>query len=51
MRWVTLESHWHYMAIGHLNDEAIAVVFVLLETKGVSVISMHPASRNERRLL
>ena len=40
-----------YMAIGRLNDGTIAVVFALLGTEGVSVISMRPASRKERSLL
>ncbi len=39
------------MAIGRLNDEVIAVVFVLLGTEGLSVISMRPASRKERSLI
>ena len=30
------------MAIGHLNDGTIAVVFAVLGTEGVSVISMRP---------
>jgi len=40
-----------HMAIGQLNDGTIAVVFALLGTEGVSVISMRPASRKERSLL
>ena len=40
-----------HMAIGHLADGTIAVVFVTLGTEGVSVISMRPASRKERSLL
>lgn len=40
-----------YMAIGRLNDGTIAVVFAVLGTEGVSVISMRPASRKERSLL
>lgn len=40
-----------YMAIGRLNDGTIAVVFAVLGTEGVSVISMRPASRKERELL
>jgi len=40
-----------HMAIGRLNDGTIAVVFALLGTEGVSVISMRPASRKERSLL
>ena len=40
-----------HMAIGRLADGTIAVVFALLGTEGVSVISMRPASRRERGLL
>lgn len=40
-----------HMAIGRLGDGTIAVVFTLLGTEGVSVISMRPASRKERSLL
>ncbi len=40
-----------YMAIGRMNDGTIAVVFAVLGTQGVSVISMRPASRKERSLL
>jgi uncharacterized DUF497 family protein len=40
-----------HMAIGHLADGTIAVVFVTLGTEGVSVISMRPASQKERKLL
>lgn len=40
-----------HMAIGRLNDGTVAVVFAVLGTEGVSVISMRPASRKERSLL
>lgn len=40
-----------YMAVGHLEDGTIAVVFATLGTEGVSVISMRPASRKERNTL
>lgn len=40
-----------HMAIGRLADGVIAVVFAVLGSEGVSVISMRPASRKERRLL
>lgn len=40
-----------HMAIGRLADGTVAVVFALLGTEGVSVISMRPASRKERNLL
>jgi uncharacterized DUF497 family protein len=39
------------MAIGRLAPEVIAVVFVALGAEGVSVISMRPASRKERRII
>ena len=40
-----------HMAIGRLADGVIAVVFAVLGSEGVSVISMRPASRKERRLI
>jgi uncharacterized DUF497 family protein len=40
-----------YMAIGHLADGTVAVVFARLGSEGVSVISMRPASAKERRAL
>lgn len=40
-----------HMAIGRLADGTIAVVFTLLGTEAVSIISMRQASRKERSLL
>lgn len=40
-----------FMAIGRLADGTISVVFALLGTEGVSIISMRPASKRERALL
>lgn len=40
-----------HMAIGRLADGTVAVVFALLGTQGVSVISMRPASKKERSVL
>lgn len=40
-----------YMAIGRMNDGTIAVIFAVLGTQGVSVVSIRPASRKERSLL
>lgn len=40
-----------HMAIGRLADGTLAVVFALLGTEGVSIISMRPASRKERGML
>lgn len=40
-----------HMAIGRLMDGTIAVVFAVLGTEGVSVVSMRVASRKERELL
>jgi uncharacterized DUF497 family protein len=40
-----------HMAIGRLQDGTIAVVFAVLGTEGISVVSMRPASRKERDLL
>jgi uncharacterized DUF497 family protein len=39
------------MAIGKFRDDLITVIFTLLGTEAVSVISMRRASRKERRLL
>ena len=39
-----------FRAIGWLGDELVTVVFALLGTEAVSVISMRPASRKERTL-
>lgn len=40
-----------HKAIGRLSNGIIAVVFAVLGTEGISVISMRPASRSERRFL
>jgi uncharacterized DUF497 family protein len=40
-----------HMAIGRLQDGTIAVVFAVLGTEGISLVSMRPASRKERELL
>lgn len=40
-----------HMAIGRLADGTIAVVFAVLGTEGISVVSMRAASRKERELL
>ena len=40
-----------FMAIGHLLNGTIAVVFTVLGAEGLSVISMRPASQRERSLL
>jgi uncharacterized DUF497 family protein len=42
-------SRW--MAIGRLDDGSIVVIFATLGIEAVSVISMRPASKAERRLL
>ena len=39
------------IAVGRLADGIVVVVFVVLGAEGVSVISMRPASRKERKLL
>lgn len=40
-----------HMALGRLADGTVAVVFAVLGTEGVAIISMRPASRKERKLL
>jgi len=39
-----------HMAIGRLRDGTVAVVFAVLGSEGVSIISMRPASRRERSI-
>jgi uncharacterized DUF497 family protein len=39
------------IAVGRLANGVVVVVFVTLGSEGVSVISMRPASRKERKLL
>lgn len=48
---ILLAKHNRHMAIGRLDDGTIAVVFTTLGTEAVSVLSMRPASKAERRLL
>lgn len=38
-------------AVGRYRDGVILVVFAMLGTEALSVISMRPASRKERRLI
>lgn len=40
-----------FMAIGRLADGTISVVFALLGSEGISIISMRRASKKERSLL
>ena len=40
-----------FMAIGRLANGTISVVFALLGSEGLSIISMRPASTKERSLL
>jgi uncharacterized protein len=39
------------IAVGRHRSGVILVVFVVLGTQGLSVVSMRPASRKERRLI
>ena len=39
-----------FQAIGRFEDGTIAVVFALLGSEGLSIISMRPASKQERSL-
>jgi uncharacterized DUF497 family protein len=39
------------IAVGRLASGVVVVVFVTLGSEGVSIISMRPANRNERKLL
>ena len=40
-----------YSAMGRLDDGMITVIFIRLGREGLSVISMRPASRKERKEL
>lgn len=40
-----------HQAIGRFHDGAVSVVFAVLGTEVISMISMRAASRSERRLL
>ena len=40
-----------WLAIGQLADGSIAVVFATLGTEAISVVSMRPANRAERRMV
>jgi uncharacterized protein len=48
---VTAANLRRLIAVGRHTNGIIAVVFVALGTEGVSIISMRPASRKERRLI
>lgn len=39
------------MAVGRLDDGSIAVIFATLGSEAISLISMRPASKAERKLL
>lgn len=39
-----------FQALGRFEDGTIAVVFALLGSEGISIISMRPASKKERIL-
>lgn len=39
-----------FKAMGRFADGTIAVVFAVLGTEGISIISMRPSSRQERKL-
>ena len=40
-----------FLAVGRFGGDIISVVFAALGSEGISVISMRPASRKERKLL
>ena len=40
-----------YMAVGRLDDGTVVVIFATLGAEAVSVLSMRPANKAERRLL
>ena len=40
-----------WMAVGQLEDGSIVVIFATLGSEAISLISMRPANKTERRLL
>lgn len=40
-----------FQAIGYLEKSIISVIFAKLGSEGISIISMRPAKKNERRML
>ncbi|MDB5619948.1 MAG: hypothetical protein JWQ24_4186 [Tardiphaga sp.] len=48
---VSPAKHGRLIAVGRLANGVIAVIFITLGTEGISVISMRPASRKERKLI
>jgi uncharacterized protein len=40
-----------WKAVGKLTDGTIAVIFATLGTEAISVLSMRPANRSERKLI
>ncbi len=44
-----LDGRARFMAIGPLGDDLVALVFSLLGTEAISIISLRRASRKERR--
>ncbi|MGR6431829.1 BrnT family toxin [Rhizobium sp. PAMB 3174] len=40
-----------FMAVGLFRSAAITVVFSVLGSEAISIVSMRPASRKERRIL
>ena len=44
-------KHGRLIAVGRLMNGVVATIFLALGTEGISVISMRPASRKERRLI
>ena len=48
---VRLAKKDRFSALGHVQGDAIAVIFSPLGTEGVSIISARPVSRKERGLM
>jgi hypothetical protein len=44
-------SERRFRAVGKLEGGNVVVIFAALGTEAVSIISMRPANRNERRLI
>ena len=49
--WVEPARDERFRALGRLDDGLVVVIFAALGTEALSIISMRPASRQERRLI
>jgi uncharacterized DUF497 family protein len=45
---ITRSSDGRFKAVGTLNDSAVVVIFAMLGTEAISIVSLRPASKRER---